>query len=153
MVLRLVHGDNTFLFGGDLNQPAQKYLQEKYGNDLSPFAADVNKVCHHGSADYHIDYVKAVKPHGSVFSSGEDATHDHPFPDAMGAAAKHSRGTIPLVFSTELIREGDKLGHVNARSNGSKVVMAQAKEKVTAASKKEWHPFSLPYAGPFSDHG
>ncbi|MBK5107921.1 MAG: MBL fold metallo-hydrolase, partial [Anaerolineales bacterium] len=35
VVLRMVYGNNTFLFGGDLNQPAQKYLEERYGS-LSP---------------------------------------------------------------------------------------------------------------------
>ena len=51
----------------------------------------------------------------------------------MGAAAKHSRGNFPLVFSTELARETSKtkieLGHINARSNGETIVMAQEKEK------------------------
>ncbi|MDH3422973.1 MAG: hypothetical protein OEN00_08265, partial [Gemmatimonadota bacterium] len=81
-----------------------------------------------------------------------DGSHDHPLPDAMGAAAKHSRGEFPLVFSTELAREtgsgGIKFGHINARSNGHTIVIAQKKEKPSL--KKKWHSFPLPFAGPFA---
>ncbi len=152
-MLRLTYGDTTFLFGGDLNQPAQKYLADKY-DGLEGFAADVNKACHHGSSDFDIDYVKAVNPLATVFSSGDNGSYDHPLPDAMGAAAKHSRGDFPLIFSTELAREtgsgGIKFGHINARSNGKTVVMAQKKEK--PSSKQTWYSFPLPFRGPFHDH-
>lgn len=154
VVLRLTHGDNTFLFGGDLNQPAQKYLAARYGG-LEGFAADVNKACHHGSSDFDLDFVKAVKPHATVFSSGDNGSYDHPLPDALGTAAKHSRGDFPLIFSTELAREtgggGIKFGHINARSNGSVIVMAQKKEIPSAS--KTWYSFPLPFGGPFHDHG
>jgi len=152
IVLRLTYGDTTFLFGGDLNQPAQKYLTEKYGG-LGIFTVDVNKACHHGSSDFDIDFVKAVKPFATVFSSGDNGSYDHPLPDAMGTAARHSRGDFPLIFSTELAREtgsgGIKFGHINARSNGEVVVMAQKKEK--PSSKKTWYSFPLPFGGPFHD--
>ncbi len=150
VVLRLTYGNNSFLFGGDLNQPAQRYLRARYGGGR-PFDAEVNKACHHGSSDFDLDYLRAVHPHATVFSSGDNGSHDHPLPDAMGAAARHSRGDYPLVFSTELAREtgsgGILLGHINARSNGREVVMAQKKEKPSL--KKTWHAFRLPYAGPF----
>jgi hypothetical protein len=140
-----------FLFGGDLNQPAQKYLSEKYGG-FDAFKAHVNKACHHGSSDFDLDYLKAVSPDATVFSSGDDGSYDHPLPDAMGAAAKHSRGEVPLVFSTELardIRASGKFvfGHINARSNGDVIVVAQKKEKKSA--KDPWHDYPLPYPGPF----
>ena len=88
-----------------------------------------------------------------MFSSGDNGSHDHPLPDAMGAAAKHSAGEFPLVFSTELAREtgsrGLKLGHINARSNGDTIVMAQKKEKPSL--KKTWYSFEFPFEGPFGD--
>lgn len=153
VVLRLVYGDTTFLFGGDLNQPAQAYLGDRYQN-TAVFQADVNKACHHGSSDFDLPYLQAVSPDATVFSSGDNGSHDHPLPDAMGAAAKHSRGDFPLVFSTELARETSKakikLGHINARSNGKTIIMAQKKEKPSL--KKTWHSFQLPFAGPFFDH-
>ncbi len=147
IVLRLLYGRVRFLFGGDLNQPAQKYLLDRYGSG-APFEADVNKACHHGSSDFDINFVKAIKPHATVFSSGDSGNYDHPLPDAIGAAAKHSRRSFPLVFSTELAREGTRhLGHINARTNGTDLIMAQKKEKKSASS--EWHTFSVPYEGPF----
>lgn len=151
IVLKITYGVTTFLLGGDLNQPAQKFLARKY-NGLGRFAADVNKACHHGSSDFDLDYVKAVNPLATVFSSGDNGLYDHPLPDAMGAAARHSRGEFPLIFSTELARETGggkvKFGHINARSNGRVIVMAQKKEKSSA--KKPWYTFVLPFGGPFS---
>jgi beta-lactamase superfamily II metal-dependent hydrolase len=153
IVLRLCYKNMRFLFGGDLNQPAQKYLSEKYG-ETNPFKAHVNKACHHGSSDLDLDYLKAVSPDATVFSSGDDGSYDHPLPDAIGAAAKHSEGDFPLVFSTELARDYKvsgkfKFGHINARSNGDVIVMAQKKEKPSV--KDPWHDYPLPYSGPFGD--
>lgn len=151
IVLRLSYGKTTFLFGGDLNQPAQQYLLDRYGKRIDCFASDVNKACHHGTSDFDIDYVKAVNPQATVFSSGDDGNYDHPMPDALGAAARHSRGDFPLIFSTELAREvgssETKYGHINARSNGDVIVMAQKRETLT--KKKKWHSFHLPFQGPF----
>jgi len=151
IVLKLTYGSRTFLFGGDLNQPSQHYLEAKY-QGANPFRADVNKACHHGSSDFDIRFLKSVEPSATVFSSGDNGSYDHPMPDAMGSAARHSRGDYPLVFSTELARDnktsGDiLLGHINARCNGRALVMAQRKEK--AGSGLEWHTFSVPYEGPF----
>lgn len=152
IVLRLVYGTTTFLFGGDLNQPAQRYLDAKHVG-LTKFAADVNKACHHGSSDFDIKFVKEIKPAATVFSSGDNGSYDHPLPDAIGTAARHSRGDFPLIFSTELARDNKTsgqilLGHINARSNGTEIVMAQKKEK--AGNKNPWHTFSVPYGGPFA---
>ena len=150
IVLKLTFGQTTFLFGGDLNQPSQRYLYDRYGN-FDRFSADVNKACHHGSSDFDIEYVKAINPMTSVFSTGDNGNYDHPMPDAMGSAARHSQGDFPLIFSTELAREtGSRIhyGHINARSNGDMIVMAQKKE--SPSIKKTWHSFTLPYAGPFS---
>ncbi|WP_251358033.1 ComEC/Rec2 family competence protein [Kangiella sp. TOML190] len=153
IVLRLIYKQASFLFGGDLNQPAQKFLEQRYSN-LNAFKSAVNKACHHGSSDFHLNYLRAVSPDATVFSSGDNGSYDHPLPDAMGAAAKHSQGDYPLVFSTELAREtsskkGIKYGNINARSNGQETVLAQKKEK---PSLNQWHSFKIPYQGPFYQH-
>ncbi len=150
-MLRMIFGNNTFLFGGDLNQPAQKYLAGRYGTLSQAFTAQVNKACHHGSSDFDLSYLESVAPHATVFSSGDNGSYDHPLPDAIGAAAKHSQGDFPLVFSTELARETRPtrvtLGHINARSPGQEVVGAAKTEKTT--TKTEWHAFEVPFPGPF----
>ena len=155
IVLRLNYKSKKFLFGGDLNQPAQKYLHNRYDNHLSNFTCDVNKACHHGSSDFDVEYLKDILPTATVFSSGDDGNYDHPLPDAIGAAAKYSQGEFPLVFSTELARDNrvkgnPMLGHINARCNGDVIIMAQKKEKTS--SSNPWHTFEVPYAGPFHDH-
>ena len=155
IVLRLLYKDVSFLFGGDLNQPAQKYLRARYGGQ-NVFQSDVNKACHHGSSDFDVVYLKDVSPNATVFSSGDNGSYDHPLPDAIGAAAKHSDCEFPLVFSTELARDNlssgnIKYGHINARSNGDTIVMAQRKES-PGKSKKLWHTFGVPFAGPFAGH-
>ena len=56
--------------------------------------------------------------------------------------------------STERAREvglgGIHYGHINARSDGGLLIMAQRKEVPT--EKKTWYPFIIPYACPFGDH-
>lgn len=53
--------------------------------------------------------------------------------DAVGATGRNTRGKIPLLFSTELARaensKGTHYGLINARSNGSTLVLAQMKEQ------------------------
>lgn len=148
--LKLRYGQHSFLFGGDLNIPAQQHLIAHYGN-ANPFAADVAKACHHGSSDFHVPFLERVNPQVNVFSSGEERLHDHPMPDAMGAAARHTRGTIPLLFSTELARaefsDRTHYGRINARSNGTLLVMAQYKER---QGTDPWHTFTVPFPGRFA---
>ena len=68
------------------------------------FEADVLKACHHGSADFTEDFLKAANPIATVVSSGDDESHSHPRPDALGSFGRYGRGTRPLIFSTELAR-------------------------------------------------
>ena len=150
VVLKLLYGDHSFLFAGDLNIPAERHLLKHYANQ-NPFRVDVAKACHHGSSDFLVDFLKQVSPYATVFSSGEDRLHDHPLPDALGSVSRHSRGEFPLLFSTELARTplGGGLilyGHINARSNGAVLSMAQRKERGT---KDQWHSFTVPFQGRF----
>ena len=72
-------------------------------------------------------------------------------PDALGAATRHSRGNYPLLFSTELARtpigSGFHYGHINARTNGKQLTMAQRKEK--PGLKDPWESFAVPFHGRF----
>ena len=152
VVLKLEYGDHSLLLGGDLNIPAERHLIEAYKDcDENPFEVTVAKACHHGSSDFTTDFLKRIRPYSTVFSSGDNKSFDHPMPDAIGAAAKHSRGDIPLLFSTELGRalssKGTHFGLVNLRSNGKEMVMAQMKEQHNRADV--WDSFSVPYEGRF----
>ena len=153
LVLRLTFGDHSFLFGGDLNIPAQNHLINAHSNS-NPFQADVAKACHHGSSDFSIKYLKKVNPQVNVFSSGDNKSFDHPMADAVGAIGRYTRGKIPLLFSTELARAESSAdthyGLINARSNGKTLVMAQMKEQ--HRNKPDvWDSFTVPWNGNF--HG
>lgn len=152
IVLKLHYGKHSFLFGGDLNIPAQLHLMDYYG-EKNPFRCDVAKACHHGSSDFHIDFLKQVRPKANVISSGDNKSFDHPVADAVGALCRHTSGDFPLFFSTELARavSGEKthFGLINARSNGSVLAMAQMKEQRSRADV--WDSFTIPWKGKFHD--
>ena len=97
IVLKLKFGKHSVLLGGDLNIPAQQHLMKHYGSD-NPFRVDVAKACRHGSSDFHVDFLKKTMPQANVFSSGDNKSFDHPMADAVGAIAKHTRGSHPLLF-------------------------------------------------------
>jgi beta-lactamase superfamily II metal-dependent hydrolase len=153
IVLKLKFGKHTFLFGGDLNVPAQLHLIAHHG-DENPFEADVAKACHHGSSDFFVDFLKKVRPHVNVVSSGDNKSFDHPVADAIGALARHTAGDFPLFFSTELARavSAEKIhyGLINARSNGEVLTMAQMKEQ-HRGKHDVWDSFTVPWKGRFHD--
>ena len=150
LVLKLIFGDHSFLFGGDLNIPAELHLMNHFGS-VNPFRCDVAKACHHGSSDFSVKYLKKVKPQVNVFSSGDNKSFDHPVADALGAAGQHAQGDFPLLFSTELARatskKGVHFGLINARSNGKVLTMAQMKEQHKKADV--WDSFTVPWKGKF----
>jgi beta-lactamase superfamily II metal-dependent hydrolase len=122
VVLRLHYGGFKILFGGDLNEKAEKFLLGQYtGRDRMPpagsdayremieearnwFGADLMKVCHHGSEKVTDAFLEAVDPAAFVISSGDEEGHVHPRPDLLGRLGKMGRGEAPVILSTELQR-------------------------------------------------
>ncbi len=122
IVLRLHYGSVRLLVGGDLNVPAENHLLASRAGpapeaDALPveratylarmraaFGADIAKACHHGSADFTADFLRAINAAATVISSGDDEPYCHPRPDTLGALGRHGRGERPLIFSTELAR-------------------------------------------------
>ncbi len=126
IVLRLEYGNIRVLLGGDLNIPSQHFLLDHYtGGDSKnvtgrrledliakarkTFQVDVAKACHHGSADFTEIFLRAVHPVATVISSGDEESHSHPRPDALGSFGLHGRGRRPLIFSTELARSSREI--------------------------------------------
>lgn len=68
------------------------------------FQVDIAKACHHGSSHVTDTFLSVLNPVATVISSGDQESHSHPRPDALGAFGKHGRGRRPLIFSTELAR-------------------------------------------------
>jgi len=68
------------------------------------FESDIAKACHHGSHHFTTEFLKCVNSIATIISSGDNESHSHPRPDALGAFGKYGRGERPLIFSTELAR-------------------------------------------------
>lgn len=132
LVLKITYGKRSFLFGGDLNIPAEENLIEHYP-DSNPFEVDIAKSCHHGASEFTLNFMEKINPYATVISSGDNESYSHPRADAIGCAGKYSRSSRPLVFSTELARSyanSDKIryGMINLRCDGERIIMAQMKE-------------------------
>lgn len=122
VLLKLVFGNFSVLFGGDLNVPAEKFLLTHYaglsrfpkeGSDAyqamiakarETFHCDVMKCCHHGSEKVTDAFLEAVNPACFVISSGDREGHVHPRPDLLGRLGRFGRGKAPVLLSTELQR-------------------------------------------------
>lgn len=120
---------------------------------------DIAKSCHHGSADFSTEFLRAVNPVATIISSGDDEPYAHPRPDTLGTIGKHSRGKRSLIFSTELARSGKEFvevaklkdsekklervvtvyGMINVRADGEKAIIAQKLEKVVGKTNWDIH--------------
>lgn len=73
IILKIVYGDNSFLFTGDAEYVAE---QAVIGKDLS---SDVLKVGHHGSeTSTSYIFLREVMPTYAVLSVGQDNSYGHP---------------------------------------------------------------------------
>ncbi len=80
LVLRFAHGDNAFLFTGDIEREAEAALIE-IGSQLK---ADVVKVPHHGSRTSSTpEFVRATNPTLAVIPVGNRSMFGHPHPEVV----------------------------------------------------------------------
>jgi beta-lactamase superfamily II metal-dependent hydrolase len=113
ILLRLDYRSARFVLTGDLNTPSQRVLLDHWAGEIGELQCDVAKACHHGSDDISVKFLEAMNPAVTVFSSGDNETHDHPRPTIVGATGATGFRTTdpsgeklltPLVYSTELAR-------------------------------------------------
>ena len=105
IVLRLTYGRWRFLFAGDLNDEAERTLVAAHRNGELSLRSEVFKVPHHGSADFHHDFLRLVAPVASIVSSGDESgaeEHIHPRATLMSGLGRYGRAQDPVVFVTEL---------------------------------------------------
>lgn len=106
IVFRVTYGGFSYLFSGDLNDEAGRFLTREHNRGALSLKAEVFKVPHHGSADFSGAFIRAVSPIVSVVSSGDESARKeyiHPRATLMGALGQSSRVAEPLVFVTELV--------------------------------------------------
>ncbi len=106
IVLRLAYGGFSYLFTGDLNDEASRFLTREHNAGRLNLKSEIFKVPHHGSADFSGSMFQAVSPVVSIVSSGDESAQKeyiHPRATLIGALGKWSRVPEPLVFVTELV--------------------------------------------------
>jgi hypothetical protein len=72
IVFRLSYGGFSYLFAGDLNDEASRFLAVEHNKGTINLRSDVYKVPHHGSADLSGAFIQAVSPVVNVVSSGDE---------------------------------------------------------------------------------
>ncbi len=112
IVFRLDHGNNSFLFTGDVTIPPQQALI--YDPDLD-IDVDVLKVPHHGAATAYIKgFYDEVSPKYAVISCGKGNRYGHPRKEVLNDLK--GRGT--KLFRT------DEQGTIVALSDGKSIVFS-----------------------------
>jgi competence protein ComEC len=80
LVILLTYREDTVLFGGEPEQPAQQQMLDEH----EPLVAEVLKVPHHGAATSLPTFFQAVDADVAVISVGPN-TYGHPVPSTIQA--------------------------------------------------------------------
>ncbi len=114
-IIKIVYGKTSFLFTGDAEIPAEKYLIERYGNFLN---SDFLKVGHHGSLTSTSEkFIEKVTPELSLISAGVENRYNHPAPKIIERlnSANSEIFRTDLEGAVILESDGNKIQKVNWR--------------------------------------
>jgi competence protein ComEC len=106
IVLKLTHGETSFLLSGDAEDNQEEYLTETYGSQLE---STILKAGRHGSASSSSGpFLDAVQPQAVVISSAYDSQYGHPHEDVLQRLSDRS---IPTYWTathgdTVLVSDG-----------------------------------------------
>jgi len=91
LVLKLTHGNATFLLTGDAEDDQEAYLIEEYGEQLD---STVMKAGHHGASSSTSEaLIDASQPEAVVISSAYDSQYGHPTEEVLQRLADRSLST------------------------------------------------------------
>ncbi|MDD3399617.1 MAG: MBL fold metallo-hydrolase, partial [Candidatus Pacebacteria bacterium] len=103
VVSRLVFGETSFLFTGDIYQSAERALL-KEGVELD---SSVLKVAHHGSkTSSGEEFIDSVSPDMAVISCGKDNPYGHPHEATLDALRETIIMRTDLLGDIKLIADG-----------------------------------------------
>jgi competence protein ComEC len=108
-LIKIIYGNTSFLFTGDLGKTAEQYYASLYSNSLK---SDVLKVSHHGSkycSTFNI--LNKIQPQFALISAGIKNKYNHP---SAGVLARLR------MFHTNILRT-DKEGAVLLKSDGNTI--------------------------------
>jgi competence protein ComEC len=108
-LLKIVYGNTSFLFTGDLSKKAERFYASEYNSYLR---SDVLKVSHHGSKTAtSVEFLDFIRPKFSMISAGIKNKYRHPSAEVL----------YKLHYFNSRILRSDKLGAVLLRSDGYSV--------------------------------
>jgi competence protein ComEC len=108
-LLKIIYGNTSFLFTGDLGKTAEKYYADYYNIYLK---SDVLKVSHHGSKYCStLNILNKIQPQFALISAGIKNKYNHPSGEVL---------TRLRMFHTNILRT-DKEGAILLKSDGNSV--------------------------------
>ena len=108
-IMKLIYGNNTFIFTGDAEKEVEKEVLEKYSNNLN---ADVIKFGHHGSSTSSSEeFIEAISPKYGIISCGVDNSYGHPHRETLDVINKMDIKTYRT----------DKQGEITIISDGNEI--------------------------------
>ena len=111
IVLRMIHGQTSFLFTGD----AERELEQWMVNSGQNLNSNVLKIGHHGSRTSTTEaFLDAVNPIAAVISLGANNPFGHPHPEVI---QRLQEAGIPIYRT-------DKLGTIRMKTDGQTIYKA-----------------------------
>jgi competence protein ComEC len=108
IVLKLTHGETSFLLTGDAEDDQEAYLVDRYGDRLR---STVLKAGHHGSSSSSSgDLLDAVQPNAVVVSSAYDSRYGHPTEAVLERFADRSLSTYWTATHGDIVLVSDGRG-------------------------------------------
>jgi competence protein ComEC len=91
VVVKLVFGENSFLFTGDV----YKSVEREFVDREVDIDSDILKVSHHGSKTSSDEvFIREVSPEIAVISCGKDNPYGHPHPETLETLEKYGINTL-----------------------------------------------------------
>ena len=104
-VIKIVYGDNSFLFVGDCDFTAEYYLATNFSHILD---SDVLKVGHHGSATGSSEaFLNIVTPEISLISAGYKNKFSHPSGRVLNSLIKSKSKILRTDISGAILLQSD----------------------------------------------
>ncbi len=105
LVLKLTHGETSFLLTGDAEDDQEASLVEEYGDQLQ---STVLKAGHHGSASSSSEVLlDAVQPKAVIVSSAYDSQYGHPATEVLQRLADRSLPTYWTATHGDIVLVSD----------------------------------------------
>jgi competence protein ComEC len=108
IVLRVTHGQTSFLLSGDAEDDQEEYLVDAYGDELE---STVLKAGHHGSSSSSGEaFLDAVRPRAVVVSSAYDSRYGHPTEAVLDRLSERSVPTYWTATHGDVVLVSDGSG-------------------------------------------